>query len=81
MLAPALKPVVSAEAQALRFPMLIESLTSAQLQEAMLALEALREALERHPATEDAHYAALTAWQGLKSVEIETDACAGAACA
>jgi hypothetical protein len=54
MLAPALKPIVSAEAQALRFPMLIESLTSAQLQEAMLALEALREALERRPATEDA---------------------------
>lgn len=71
-LAPALGPIVSVEAQALRFPMLIESLTSVQLQEAMLALEALRTALERHPATEDARYAALTAWQGLKSFELET---------
>jgi erythromycin esterase len=71
-LAPALGPIVSVEAQALRFPMLIKSLTSAQLQEAMLALEALRTALERHPATEDARYAALTAWQGLKSFELET---------
>lgn len=68
----ALAPIVSDEAQALRFPMLIGSLTSAQLQEAMQALEVLRAALERHPGTEDARYAALTAWQGLKAFEMET---------
>lgn len=71
-LAAPLGPIVSAEAQTLRFPMLIGSLTSAQLQEAMQALETLREALERHPGTEDARYAALTAWQGLKAFEMET---------
>ncbi len=71
-LAAALGPIVSEEAQALRFPMLIGSLSSAQLQEAMQALEALREALDHHPRTEDARYAALTAWQGLKAFEMET---------
>ncbi len=68
----ALAPIVSAEAQALRFPLLIKSLSSAELQQAMTALEALRSALERHPGTEDARYAALTAWQGLKAFELET---------
>lgn len=71
-LAAALAPVVSAEAQALRFPLMIKSLTTAQLQQAMTALEAVRSALERHPGTEDARYAALTAWQGLKAFELET---------
>jgi len=71
-LAAALEPIVSAKAQSLRFPMLIKSLTSAQLREAMSALEALRTALERHAGTEDARYAALTAWQGLKAFEMET---------
>ncbi|WP_156320378.1 erythromycin esterase family protein [Brevundimonas sp. AAP58] len=71
-LAPPLSPILSSEAQALRFPMLIKSLTSAQLQEAMAALVELRRALERHPGTEDARYAALTAWQGLKAFELET---------
>ncbi len=71
-LAAPLAPIVSAEAQALRFPLLIKSLTSAQLQAAMTALEALRSALERHPGTEEARYAALTAWQGLKAFELET---------
>jgi erythromycin esterase-like protein len=71
-LAAALAAIVSEEAQALRFPQLIRSLTSAQLQEAMRALETLRGALERYPETEDARYAALTAWQGLKAFEMET---------
>lgn len=71
-LAAALAPIVSTEAQALRFPLMIKSLTTAQLKEAMTALEAVRSALERHPGTEDARYAALTAWQGLKAFELET---------
>lgn len=71
-LAAALAPIISAEAQALRFPVLVKSLTSAQLQQAMAALEAVRSALEGHPGTEDARYAALTAWQGLKAFELET---------
>lgn len=71
-LMPGLSAIVSPEAQALRFPLLIKSLTSAQLQEAMTALEALRSALERHPGTEDARYSALTAWQGLNAFELET---------
>jgi erythromycin esterase len=71
-LAAALAPIVSKEAQALRFPVLIKSLTSAQLREAMSALKTLRTALERHTGTEDARYAALTAWQGLKAFEMET---------
>jgi len=53
-LAAPLAPIVSTEAQALRFPLLIKSLTSAQLQAAMTALEALRSALKRHPGTEEA---------------------------
>lgn len=71
-LAAPLAPIVSTEAQALRFPLLIKSLTSAQLQAAMTALEALLSALKRHPGTEEARYAALTAWQGLKAFELET---------
>lgn len=71
-LAAALAPITSTEAQALRFPMLIKSLSSAQLQQAMSGLEVLRNALERHAGTEDARYAALTAWQGLKAFEMET---------
>ena len=71
-LAAALAPIVSTEAQALRFPLMIKSLTTAQLQQAMTALEAVRTALARHPGTEDARYAALTAWQGLKAFELET---------
>jgi len=71
-LAAALTPIVSTEAQALRFPLLIKSLTSAQLREAMTALEAVRSALGRHSGTEEARYAALTAWQGLKAFELET---------
>ncbi len=71
-LAPRLAPIVSAKAQNLRFPALIKSLTTAQLREAMSALEALRAALGAHPDDRTARYSARTAWQGLKAFELET---------
>lgn len=71
-LAAGLEPVLSKQAQALRFPALIKSLTTAQLLEAMKALEALQRALERSSGDRDAQYAARTAWQGLKAFEMET---------
>jgi erythromycin esterase len=71
-LAARLAPIVSAKAQALRFPVLIKSLTTAQLKEAMTALEALSGALKSRPGTAEARYAARTAWQGLKAFELET---------
>ncbi len=71
-LARRLAPIVSAKAQALRFPVLIKSLTTAQLKEAMTALEALSAALKARPGTAEAQYAARTAWQGLKAFELET---------
>jgi erythromycin esterase len=71
-LAPRLDPIVSARARDLRFPALIKSLTTAQLQEAMTALEALQTALGTDPDDRTARYAARTAWQGLKAFELET---------
>lgn len=71
-LAAPLDPIVSARAQGLRFPALIKSLTTAQLQGAMGALETLRAALAVHPDERAARYAARTAWQGLKAFELET---------
>ena len=71
-LAARLAPIVSAKAQALRFPVLIKSLTTAQLKDAMKALEALSAALKARPGAADAQYAARTAWQGLKAFELET---------
>lgn len=67
-----LAPIVSQKAQDLHFSLLIKSLTTAQLQTAMKALEELRAVLKTYPDAKDAHYAALTAWQGLKSFEMET---------
>jgi len=71
-LAASLRPILSPQAQALRFPALIKSLTTAQLLEAMTALEAVRAALAKADASRDAIYAARTAWQGLKAFEMET---------
>jgi erythromycin esterase len=72
-----LAPVVSEQAQALRFPALISSLTTAQLRQAMADLEALGKALSAqgpHAAREgraDAERAARVAWQGLHAFEME----------
>lgn len=71
-LAARLRPIVSEEARKLRFPALIKSLTTAQLLEAMTALEDLEKALARSGGGRDALYAARTAWQGLKAFELET---------
>jgi erythromycin esterase len=72
-----LAPVVSAEAQALRFPALIASITTAQLRQAMVDLELLRAVLAAdgpHAARDgraDAERAARIAWQGLHAFEME----------
>lgn len=71
-LAPSLQHLLSEEAQALRFPALIKSLTTAQLLEALKALQTLQDTLSRTGAGRDAVYAARTAWQGLKAFEMET---------
>lgn len=72
-----LAPVVSAEAQALRFPALIASITTAQLRQAMADLDALRVllgpegAFATAPGRLDAERAARVAWQGLHAFELE----------
>lgn len=71
-LAGRLAPIVSAKALSMRFPVLIKSLTTTQLKDAMTALEALTAALKARPGTAEAQYAARTAWQGLKAFELET---------
>ncbi len=73
-----LQPVVSDAAQALRFPLLIQSLTTAQLVQAMADLQALAAVLAAdgpHAGADgrlDAERSARVAWQGLHAFELET---------
>ncbi|MCU0617721.1 MAG: erythromycin esterase family protein [Gemmatimonadaceae bacterium] len=72
-----LAPIISAEAQARRFPVLIASLTTAQIRQAMTDLTALQETLSAQgphaaaPGRDAAERAARTAWQGLHAFELE----------
>lgn len=72
-----LAPVVSPEAQALRFPALIASITTAQLRQGMVDLESLRALLAAdgpyaaRDGRADAERAARIAWQGLHAFELE----------